>query len=126
MQSSSPSLLAHRKQQGFSFMSMIFVAVIVGVLFVLAAKIVPSLIEFQAIKKAINRASDQQTVAEIERAFNASASIDDITSIAGKDLEVTKENDRVVIRFAYDKEIVLVGPVSLLIHFSGNSQGRGA
>ena len=40
------------------------------------------------------------------------------SSISGKDLEISKENDRVVIRFAYDKEIELVGPVYLLIKYA--------
>ena len=45
-----------------------------------------------------------------------------ISSISGKDLEVTKENDRLVIRFAYDKEIPIVEPVFLLIKFRGESR----
>ena len=45
-----------------------------------------------------------------------------ITSIAGKDLEVTKENDKLVIRFAYDKEIPIVQPVYLLLKYQGQSK----
>jgi hypothetical protein len=45
-----------------------------------------------------------------------------ITSISGKDLVVTKENDKVVIQFAYDKEIEIVKPVYLLIKYEGRSK----
>ena len=31
-----------------------------------------------------------------------------IASISGKDLQITKENDEVVIRFAYDKELEII------------------
>ena len=45
-----------------------------------------------------------------------------ISSIEGKDLEITKENDRLVIRFAYDKEIPIVEPVYLLMKYKGRSK----
>jgi hypothetical protein len=45
-----------------------------------------------------------------------------IKSISGKDLEITKENDKVVIRFAYDSEIELMDPVFLLIKYKGSSK----
>ena len=59
----------------------------------------------------------------IQNAFDKQAIIDDITSISGKDLEITKENERIVISFAYDKQIVLLKSVSLLIHYSGATKG---
>ena len=45
-----------------------------------------------------------------------------IVSITGKDLVVTKENEKVVVSFAYDKEVELVKPVFLLIKFEGRSK----
>ena len=41
---------------------------------------------------------------------------------AAKELDITKENDRVVISFAYEKEIELFGPVFLLIKYAGRSK----
>ena len=45
-----------------------------------------------------------------------------IASISGKDLDITKENDRIVIRFAYNKELELIAPVYLLIKYEGRSR----
>jgi hypothetical protein len=45
-----------------------------------------------------------------------------ITAIAGKDLVITKENDRVVISFAYDKVVPIWGPVNLLLKYQGSSR----
>ena len=45
-----------------------------------------------------------------------------IVSVLGKELDITKENERVVISFAYEKEIELVGPVFLLIKYAGRSK----
>jgi hypothetical protein len=62
-------------------------------------------------------------VPEIRQAFDKQKEIEySITSIGGKDLDITKENDKVVIGFKYDKEVELYGPVSLLIHYEGRSK----
>jgi len=45
-----------------------------------------------------------------------------VTSISGKDLEITKVNDKVVISFAYNKEIELFSPVFLLIKYEGRTK----
>ncbi len=111
-----------RKQRGITFIGLLFIAVIVGFLLIVAAKTVPTVIEYQAILKAVNKSKDHETVAEIERAFEAAAAIDDFTSVTADDLVITKENGETKIEFAYDKEITLMGPVSLLIHYSGSTK----
>ena len=62
------------------------------------------------------------TASEIRAAFEKQKDIEySITTISAKDLIITKENDRVVLAFAYDKEVELVKPVFLLIKFEGRS-----
>jgi hypothetical protein len=57
---------------------------------------------------------------EFERATQVEYSIQ---SIKSGDLAVSKDgNDKVVIEFAYDKEIDLAGPVYLLIKYRGKSR----
>ncbi|MBI2733068.1 MAG: DUF4845 domain-containing protein [Aquabacterium sp.] len=45
-----------------------------------------------------------------------------MTSIKAKDLDITKEDDKVVVKFAYDREIELMDPVYLLLKFHGQSK----
>ena len=60
---------------------------------------------------------------EIRAAFEKQKQIEySISSISGKDLQVTKENEQVVVSFAYDKEIELMAPVYLLIKYEGRSK----
>ena len=40
--------------------------------------------------------------------------------ITGKDLEVTKEGDKVVVSFAYQREIHLAGPAYLTLKYAGS------
>ena len=104
-----------RKQRGITFIGLLFIAVIVGFLLIVAAKTVPTVIEYQTILKVTNRIKDHETVAEIERAFNAATAVEyNVTSIKAEDLVITKENGETKIEFAYDKEIPLAGPAYLL------------
>jgi hypothetical protein len=82
----------------------------------------PSVVEYQAALKAINRAKDEGTVAAVRAAFDRMAQVDNITSIKGSDLEIRKEGDRVVVSFAYDKEYHLFGPAWLTLKYEGNSR----
>ena len=62
-------------------------------------------------------------MAEARQAFDRQKDIEySISSITGKDLQITKENDKVVIAFAYEKEIPITGPVYLLIKYEGRSR----
>ena len=62
------------------------------------------------------------SVAEVRRAFDRRANIDQIDDvIKGTDIDVTKEGNTLVLSFAYSRQIPLFGPVSLLIDFEGAS-----
>ena len=85
----------------------------------------PTVNEYYTIKRAVNQIAAAQpgTVGEVRQAFDRQKEVEySITSISGRDLVVTKENDRVVISFAYDKVIDLFGPVHLLIKYDGRSK----
>jgi len=100
-------------------------AIIVGFIGYLAVRVLPTLNEFMTVQRAVNKVAAEQpaTVGEVRRAFDKQKDIEySITSISGKDLEVTKENDKLVIRFAYDKEIPIVEPVYLLLKYRGSSK----
>ena len=106
------------RQQGLSFIGLVFlIAILVGVA-AIGAQSVPVFLEYQAITKAANKAAAEgNTVAEVRTIFDRAAEIDDFKSIAGKDLNVTKVNDKVVVGFEYSREIHLVGPAYLVYRF---------
>ncbi len=110
------------KQRGITFLGLIFVGAVLAVAGVVVAQLVPTLIEYQAVNKAVNKARDGNTVPEVRALFDKAAQVDDIKSISGKDLEVTKEGDKVVVSFAYQREIHLAGPVWLTLKYAGRSK----
>ena len=109
-------------QRGMSFLGLIFVGGVLAVTGVVLAQVAPTLIEYQAVNKAVNKAKDGGTVAEVRSLFDKAAQIDDIKSISGKDLEITKEGNKVVVRFAYEREIHLTGPAWLTLKYAGRSK----
>lgn len=109
------------KQRGMSFFGLVFFGAIIVFLAVVVAKVTPTFIEYQAIKKAADKAKTGSTVAEVRSIFERATAIDDITSIKASDLQVTKNGDKVVVSFAYNKEIELVAPAFLVIKYAGST-----
>ena len=114
-----------RRQQGVTLFGLLFWAVIVRFLALIGMRVLPTLNEYFTIKRAVNRIITEgsvNTVPEIRSAFEKQKDIEySIVSIGGKDLIITKENEKPVVSFAYDKEVELVKPVYLLIKFEGRS-----
>ena len=111
------------KQRGISFIGLLIVGGMLAFLGVFVAQIFHTAIEYNAILKAANKAAKEgNSVVEVRNLFDRAGQIDDIKSIAGKDLEVTKEGDKIVVSFAYEKEIPLGGPAYLLLKYAGKSK----
>ena len=120
-----PSPRPPRRQRGLTLFGLLFWAIVVGAVAYLVLRVFPTVNEYLTIKRTIEKvaAANPATVAEVRAAFDRQKDIEySISSIGGKDLEVTKENDKIVIGFAYDKEIPIYGPVFLLIKYEGRSK----
>lgn len=89
---------------------------------VVLAQVFPTFLEYQAVNKAVSKAATGSTPAEIRTLFDKACAIDDIKSISGKEIEVTKENDKIVVSFAYQREIHLTGPAYLTLKYEGRSK----
>ena len=112
------------RQRGLSLIGLIFVGMIVVALLALGFRIVPAVIEYIAIERAVQKIKNESTVRDIQAAFERHRTIDDITSITSKDLDITKEGDKVVISYAYQKKIAILDNVSLVIDFAGTTRDR--
>ncbi len=110
------------RQRGMSFLGLVVVGGLLAVAGVITVQVVPTAIEYQAVVKAANKASEGNTVAEARSIFDKAAAVDNISSIAGKDIEVTKEGEKTVIKFAYQREIHLAGPGYLTLKYTGRSK----
>ncbi|WP_210547157.1 DUF4845 domain-containing protein [Rhodoferax sp. PAMC 29310] len=117
------TLSSKSRQGGMTFIGLLFVAGLVAVTVAVGMQVVPTYTEFRTVQKAVNKAAtDGDTVAAIRSVFDKAANIEYISSITGKDLEITKVNDKVVVSFAYEREIHLTGPAYLTLKYSGRSK----
>ena len=117
---------ATKKQGGFSFLGFLIVAGIGIALALLTLKIFPTVIEYNAISRAVKKSVQEggDVPADIRRKFDQYAAIDDMSSIKASDLDITKVNGKVVVAFKYEKRIGLVGPASLVLDYEGSSQSN--
>lgn len=114
-----------RHQRGITLFGLLFWAIVIGFLALVGLRVIPTVNEYLAIRKLVQdiASSGVSTVPEIRSAFEKRTQIEyGIESVTSKDLEITKVNEKVVISFAYDKEIELMSPVYLLIKYQGRSQ----
>jgi len=118
----SPAGLAAR-QRGLSLVSLIFVGAIIVFLLAIGAKSVPAMTEYFAIDRAVQKiGSEGQTVRDIRNAFDRYATVDDIHSIGSKDLDITKDGDRVIISYSYSYSIPILDNVRIMIDFAGSNR----
>ena len=115
------------RQRGITLLGLLLWAIVIGFVALLGMRVLPTVNEFFTIQKAVNKIASEgmSTVPEIRAAFERQKNIEySISTISSKDLDITKENEKVVIRFAYDKEVEIMSPVYLLIKYQGSSKAK--
>jgi hypothetical protein len=117
------TLQLQSRQRGITFIGLIVVGSVLAMAGLIAAQVFPTFLEYQAIQKAVQKAALEGTTPQAVRTvFDKATEVDDIKSISGKDLDVTKEGDKVVVSFAYEREIHLTGPAWLTLKYAGRSK----
>jgi len=114
-----------RLHRGVTLFGLLFWAIAIGFVAYILVRTLPTVNEYLTIQRAVEQIArgNPTTVAEARAAFDRQKEVEySISAISGKDLTITKENDRVVIGFAYDKEVPIYGPVYILIKYEGRSR----
>jgi hypothetical protein len=114
-------------QKGVSMVGLLSILVILFVVALLGLKLAPAYIEYLQIKKAVagiveSGEARKGSVADVRRAFERRAQVDEIQSVKGEDLEITKDGGEIVVNFAYPKKVPLFSNVSVVFDFSGSSK----
>lgn len=114
------------KQSGVSLVGLLAVSVVLVAVALVGMKLVPSYLEFMAVKKVIKAVAEEKggasTAAEIRRSYELRASVDGIESVKSSDLEITKDGSGIVVAARYRKEIPLVGNTGIYIDFATASR----
>ena len=111
-----------RKQSGISLMNLIIGLGVLGFLGVMAAKLLPSYVEYFAVKKmfaSMEQAGDLKgSVRDIRASFERRNAIEDVKSVRGEDLEVTKEGGEAVVTATWSVRVPMVHNVSTCLDFT--------
>jgi hypothetical protein len=115
-----------KKQQGLTLSGFLLWAVLLIVILLLGFKVGPAYVEFYIIQKQLRAIADDPGMrsgerSQIEAAFSRRSSIENITSIEPRDLEITKEGDGVVISAQYTTRVPLFGNASACLDFYPSS-----
>ncbi len=117
------------RQRGLSLLGLIVTLGILGFVAVMAAKLLPSYIEYWNVRKMFAQMEKNGTMSSppqmIRYEFDKLNAISDVRSIGGKDLEVTNQGGQSVVSADWSVKIPMVANISACIDFSATA-GEGA
>lgn len=118
-----------RKQRGVTLSGFIMWAVVAIICALIGFKLLPPYIEFLSIQtqlKAIaNDPEGRQGVRRIiEDLFQRRAAIENISAISGKDIQIAKEGDRVVLSAEYSQCVPFVLNIRVCMDFTPSSAAK--
>ena len=114
-----------RKQQGLTLIGFIFMAALVAGAGILVFRAVPIYNEYftmQRILKSIDLGNQDASPAEIRKQFELKTSADYVYEIKSRDLQISKENGRIILSVPYQRTIPIAGNVSILFVFEANNR----
>ena len=110
-----------RKHKGFTLMGAIGGMIVLAFIGLFAAKLLPSYLEFFAVKKilaSMEAAGDTKgTVRDIRLAFDRKNSIEGVKDVKGDDLEITKEGGDAVVTATWSVKVSMIYNFSACLDF---------
>jgi Tfp pilus assembly protein PilV len=113
-----------RHQRGLSMIGFLFVAAVLMVCALLAFRMIPAYIEYYTVQRALeeslgstNDLSQTTIRRNVERKLNA----DYVDSVTAKDVQVTKNGNKVTASVSWETKLPLVHNVSLLMEFNAEA-----
>lgn len=117
------------RQRGLSLLGLIVTLGILGFVAVMAAKLLPSYIEYWNVRKMFAQMEKNGTMRlpppQIRYEFDKLNAISDVRSIGGKDLEVANQDGQTVVSADWSVKVPMVANISACIDFSATA-GEGA
>jgi hypothetical protein len=112
------------RQHGLTMTGFLVTAVILVIIALLGFQIAPPYMEYYTIKKQIKLVANELTGTDrrtAENAFDRRAVVENITAINAKDLEITKDGDKIILSVDYSVKVPLVKNLNACMDFSVSS-----
>jgi hypothetical protein len=110
-----------RQERGVSLTSLIVTLAVLALLGLFAAKLMPSYIEYFQVKKVFTAMANGGDLngnpREIRNAFDRRNAIEDIHSVRGSDLEISKDGAETVISVTWSVRVPVIYNASACLDF---------
>ena len=115
-------------QRGMSFIGMVLLIALLVSIVLLGVKLTPAYLEFFSVKKVLGAMAKEpgfetMSAKEIMASFDRRATIDYITVVDSKDLDISKGDGGNVVSVEYSQKIPLVLNISACLDFSASTGG---
>ena len=116
------------RQKGVTLTGMIMVSIILILVLLLAFKIVPVYTEYYAIEKQLKVMTQDPKIranpsrGAVDGAWAARASVDNLNSMSGDQIVITREGDQLVFSGAYSVKVPLFKNVAACFDFAPSSR----
>jgi hypothetical protein len=115
-----------KQQHGLSLIGLLIISAIIIFVALIGFKLLPSYLEYFTVQRVVKDLGNSDelrgaTVREVQSAFDRRATIDNITSIRGSELEVTKVGDGFEIVGTWAARVPLFANVSACLDFEAKN-----
>jgi hypothetical protein len=114
-----------RKEAGITIFGFLFVIVVILCVALIGFRVLPAYIEYFAVVKTLHQSLDEwhegETLQEFRRNFDNKAGVGYIESVRGTDVDLTKDDNKLVATASWTQTLPLVGNVSLLLDFQASA-----
>jgi hypothetical protein len=114
------------KQRGISLIGLLITSAVLVFFVLMGFKLLPSYIEYWTIQRIINDVARSPelrggSIISVQSAFDRRALIDNVNSIKGKDLEVTKTGDGWEIAASWATRVPLFSNINACLDFEAKN-----
>ncbi|HXZ47512.1 MAG TPA: DUF4845 domain-containing protein [Usitatibacter sp.] len=113
------------RQKGVSLTGLIVTLAILAALAIVGAKLLPVYVEYYGVKKMfaamVQNGDTKGSIPEIRRAYDTRNAIEDVRSVTGKDLEITRQGGETVVSADWSVKVPIVANISICIDFSAST-----
>lgn len=117
------------KQRGVTLTGLLLVLVVLGMVALMGIKLFDPYTQYFGIKKAfkalvLNPELKSGNPRDVQGAFQKYAVIDNLTAIKGDDIEISRDDGKLVISATYSVKVPLFYNISLMIDFAPSSASK--
>jgi Tfp pilus assembly protein PilE len=110
-----------QRQRGMTFIGLLFVLALVGLIGYAGIRLVPVYLTYMQVARTMEATGQEMKDApepgNIRRSLERHWSIEDITAVDFKQIEISKDDSGVIMHLAYDEAVPYIANVSLSAHF---------